>query len=145
MTFKYLLNSTNQSAKPTDLTMIYIFSLLITFLVFFSFLISYTSKAIIDVVEFLFSCPKMCLKINLSVKTPWRRPSKGVSNSELWALLAWTGMWRWTGYIFRVLSLQQGIFQFHYMASWTKCLVGPEALNRSWRLAIDCLRKKERT
>ena len=71
MTFEYLLNSINQSAKPTDLTMIFfpfnnVFS-------FFSFLISYTSNAIIDMVEFLFSgkkCLKMCLKINLSVKSP---------------------------------------------------------------------------
>ena len=29
--FEYLLNSTNQSAKPTDVKMIYIFCLLITF------------------------------------------------------------------------------------------------------------------
>ena len=52
MTFEYLLNSTNQSAKPTDLTTIFfpfnnVFS-------FFSFLISYTSNAIIDMVEFYF-------------------------------------------------------------------------------------------
>ena len=71
MTFEYLLNSTNQSAKPTDLTMIF-FPFNDVF-IFFSFLISYTSNAIIDMVEFLFSgkkCLKMCLKINLSVKSP---------------------------------------------------------------------------
>ena len=48
--FDYLLNPTNRSAKPTDLT-----------------------NAIKDMVEILFSrkkCPEMCLKINWSVKTP---------------------------------------------------------------------------
>ena len=72
MTFEYLLNSTNQSAKPTDLTIIF-FPFNNVFSFFFSFLISYTSNAIIDMVEFLFSgkkCLKMCLKINLSVKLP---------------------------------------------------------------------------
>ena len=29
-------------------------------------------------------CPKMCLKINSSVKTPWHRPSMGVARSGLW-------------------------------------------------------------
>ena len=28
-------------------------------------------------------CPKMCLKINGSVKTPWHRPSMGVARSRL--------------------------------------------------------------
>ena len=37
------------------------------------------------------NCPKMCLKINRSVKTPWNRPSVGVALSGLWAAL-WT---RW--------------------------------------------------
>ena len=30
-------------------------------------------------------CPKMCLKINWSVKTPWHWPSMGVARSGLWA------------------------------------------------------------
>ena len=45
---EYLLSSTNQSAKPTDLKMIFL-CLLTTF----SF-ISYTSNALIDLVEILF-------------------------------------------------------------------------------------------
>ena len=31
------------------------------------------------------NCPKMCLKINRSVKTPWHSPSMGVARSGLWA------------------------------------------------------------
>ena len=30
-------------------------------------------------------CPEMCLKINLSIKTPWRRPSMEVTCFGLWA------------------------------------------------------------
>ena len=30
-------------------------------------------------------CPEMCLKINLSIKTPWRRPSVEVACFGLWA------------------------------------------------------------
>ena len=69
--FEYLLNSTNQSAKPTDLKMISIFLRFNN--VQFSFFISYTSNAPVDMVEVLFSwekVPKMCLKIHWSVKTP---------------------------------------------------------------------------
>ena len=35
------------------------------------------------------NCPKMCLKINRSVKTPCHRPSVGVALSGLWAAV-WT-------------------------------------------------------
>ena len=59
--------------------------------IYFSFTISYTSNALIDMVDILFrekKCPKMCLKINSSVKTPWQRPSTGVARSGLWAPVA---------------------------------------------------------
>ena len=39
--------------------------------------VSYTSNAFIDFAKVTFSrknCPKLCLKINRSVKTPWHRP-----------------------------------------------------------------------
>ena len=52
---EYLLNSTNQSEKPTDLKM--------TFLIFnnvyFSLFITYTSSALTDMVEILFSWEKV--------------------------------------------------------------------------------------
>ena len=54
--FRTVLNSTNQSAKPTGLKMIF-------FLPFnnvqFSFFISYTSNAPVDMVEVLFSREKV--------------------------------------------------------------------------------------
>ena len=54
--FRTVLNSTNQSAKPTGLKMIF-------FLPFnnvqFSFFISYTSNAHVDMVEVLFSREKV--------------------------------------------------------------------------------------
>ena len=53
---------------------------------------SYTSNSFIDMVEILFSPekvgPKMCLKVNWSVKTPWHRPSMGVARGTADALIA---------------------------------------------------------
>ena len=62
------------------------------FCLFMHFL--YTSNAFIAWWMFHFlvkNCPKMYLKINRSVKTPWHRPSMGVARSGLWAAV-WT---RW--------------------------------------------------
>ena len=53
--FEYLLNSTNQSEKPTDLKMIF----LIFNNVYFSLLITYTSSTLTDMVEILFSWEKV--------------------------------------------------------------------------------------
>ena len=83
MNFEYLLNSTDQSAKPTDLKIIFF---LPSNNVQFSFLIPYTANAFIYMVEILFSqekCHKTCLKINWFVKTPLHRPSVGVARSGL--------------------------------------------------------------
>ena len=56
--FEYLLNSTNQSAKPADLK-----GYLLHFNdTQFHFLISYTLNALIDMVEILFSWEKKTLK-----------------------------------------------------------------------------------
>ena len=59
--FEYLLNSKNQSAKPTDLKIIF-------FLPYnnvqFSFLISYTSNAVIDIVQILFSREKVASNVS---------------------------------------------------------------------------------
>ena len=53
----------------------------------FRFWYLYTSNAFIAWWIFHFrvkNCPKMCLKINRSVKTPWHRPSR----LQVWELLA---------------------------------------------------------
>ena len=60
--FECLLNSTNQSAKPTDLKMISIFLLFNN--VQFSFFIYYTSNAPVDMVEVLFSREKVPLNVS---------------------------------------------------------------------------------
>ena len=39
-------------------------------------------------------CPRMCLKINLSVKTWWHRPSMVVTRSGLWALVETEYNWK---------------------------------------------------
>ena len=75
--------------KPISKTVTYrpkndIFCLLISLVFLFDI---FSSNALIDMVEILFSrenCPKMCLKINWSLKTPWHRHSMGVARS-LWA------------------------------------------------------------
>ena len=69
---EYVLNPTNQSAKPTDLKIL-IFAFSVNDATF-SFLISLYSNCVHGVVDIPFlrekNFPKMCLKINRSVKTP---------------------------------------------------------------------------
>ena len=90
---EYHWSPTNQSGKPTDLKKISLPFQLMTLRFRFCYYL-YTSNAFIAWWIFHFrvkNCPKMCLKINRSVKTPWHRPSVGVARSGLWAAV-WT---RW--------------------------------------------------
>ena len=94
------LSPTNQSAKPTVQLMT----------LRFRFWYLYTSNAFIAWWIFHFrvkNCPKMCLKINRSVKTPWHRPSVEVARSGLWAAV-WT---RWHKYIIYFFDERQNVQQ----------------------------------
>ena len=109
---EYPLSPTNQSAKPTDLKKI-IFAFSVNDATF-SFLISLYFECVHSVVIIHFrvkNCPKMCLKIKRSVKTPWHRPSVGVAHSGLWAAV-WT-RWhdRW-GHPLRPAVRSEGLKQW---------------------------------